>query len=138
MKVKEWLKVFKKAPGFNIKIEDKFIDNTGVFTKNDVMHLYGDRELYSVKKDGTCRNSQHVDTLILNISDIKECASYRTRKIRRQLSDYERGVYYGKYGEQRTYIEEEEGYCIGTREWEACTCGGDKSKCNFYKDIEND
>ena len=136
MKVKEWLSVFEKAPLFIIRVEDKL----RAFTKNDVMHLYGDYELYSVKKGGCCRNSQHIDTLILNISGDSKCASYQTRKIRRQLNDYERGVYYGRYGEQRTYIEEKEGYCMATRECDTCSCGGNRYKCDFYmrgKDDKN-
>ena len=30
------------------------------------------------------------------------------------------------------YIIENQSYCIGTKEREFCTCGGDKRKCNFY------
>ena len=27
-------------------------------------------------------------------------------------------------------------YCSGTKECDACSCGGDKTKCDFYPDIK--
>ena len=30
------------------------------------------------------------------------------------------------------YIENDEPYCMATRELESCNCDGDRSKCNFY------
>lgn len=29
----------------------------------------------------------------------------------------------------------EQGYCLATKECDACSCGGDKLKCNFYESI---
>jgi hypothetical protein len=26
-------------------------------------------------------------------------------------------------------------YCIGTKEWDQCSCGGDRSKCDFYEHV---
>ena len=60
------------------------------------------------------------------------CASYRVRKVRSYLNDYEQGVYFGRYGIRKEYIEKDEPYCMGTRELESCNCDGDRSKCNFY------
>ena len=60
------------------------------------------------------------------------CASYRVRKVKTHLSDYEQGVYFGHYGIRKEYIENDEPYCMGTRELESCNCGGDRSKCTFY------
>ena len=28
------------------------------------------------------------------------------------------------------------GYCWGTKDMEVCTCGGDKTKCDFYPDVK--
>ena len=60
------------------------------------------------------------------------CASYRVRKVKTHLSDYEQGVYFGRYGVRKEYIENDEPYCMATRELESCNCDGDRSKCNFY------
>ena len=60
------------------------------------------------------------------------CASYRVRKVKTHLSDYEQGVYFGRYGIRKEYIENDEPYCMATRELESCNCDGDRSKCNFY------
>lgn len=60
------------------------------------------------------------------------CPSYRTRIAKRRLSDYEQGVYFGYYGIRKEFVEEEHHYCLGTRECDACTCGGDKTKCDYY------
>ena len=64
------------------------------------------------------------------------CASYRVRKVKSYLNDYEQGVYFGRYGIRKEYIEKDEPYCIGTRELESCNCDGDRNKCNFYKYVD--
>ena len=64
------------------------------------------------------------------------CASYRVRKVKTHLSDYEQGVYFGRYGIRKEYIENDEHYCMATRELESCNCDGDRSKCNFYMNID--
>ena len=64
------------------------------------------------------------------------CASYRVRKVKTHLSDYEQGVYFGRYGIRREYIENDEPYCMATRELESCNCDGDRSKCNFYMNMD--
>lgn len=64
------------------------------------------------------------------------CASYRVRKVKTHLSDYEQGVYFGRYGIRKEYIENDEPYCMATRELESCNCDGDRSKCNFYMNMD--
>ena len=64
------------------------------------------------------------------------CASYRVRKVKTHLSDYEQGVYFGRYGVCNEYIEKDEPYCMATRELESCNCDGDRSKCNFYMNMD--
>lgn len=68
--------------------------------------------------------------------DENTCTSYRVRKVKTQLSDYEQGVYFGRYGVRKEYIENDEPYCMATRELEACNCDGDRSKCNFYMNMD--
>ena len=63
---------------------------------------------------------------------VKKCSSYRERIVKHSLSDYEKGYYYGKYGISKDYELVKQSYCIGTKEYETCTCDGDKSKCNFH------
>ena len=64
------------------------------------------------------------------------CASYRVRKVKTHLSDYEQGVYFGRYSVHNEYIENDEPYCMATRELESCNCDGDRSKCNFYMNMD--
>lgn len=88
---------------------------------------YGDFDLKRVEQvDDT-------DLLILYISKYKECDCYRTQKMRRYLTEYEKGFYTSLYGKTPVdYIVEDQPYCMGTKEREICTCGGDKRKCDFY------
>lgn len=71
-------------------------------------------------------------------ADENICASYKVRKVKTHLSDYEQDMYFGRYGVHNEYIEKDEPYCMGTREFDSCNCDGDRSKCNFYKDIDKD
>lgn len=123
MLVKDWLSVVGTA--LNIKVVD---GNTWAYgTKESVEENYGDFDLERVEQvDDT-------DLLILYVSKYKECDSYRTKGMRRYLTEYEKGFYASLYGRAPAdYIIENQSYCIGTKEREFCTCGGDKRKCNFY------
>jgi hypothetical protein len=47
------------------------------------------------------------------------------------------------YGEQQRYdlfagTVEAVGICHGTKDREMCTCGGDRTKCDFYEEIRNE
>lgn len=123
MLVKDWLKVVSAAP--NIKVVD---GNTWVYgTKESIEENYGDFDLKSVEQ------VDDADSLILYVSKYKECDSYRTKKVRRYLTEYEKGFYAALHGGTPVdYIVENQSYCLGTKECEFCTCGGDKRKCNFY------
>ena len=123
MLVKDWLSVVGTA--LNIKVVD---GNTWAYgTKEGVEENYGDFDLERVEQvDDT-------DLLILYVSKYKECDSYRTKETRRYLTEYEKGFYTSLYGRAPAdYIIENQSYCMGTKEREFCTCGGDKRKCNFY------
>ena len=66
--------------------------------------------------------------------DFEICNCYQTRKERHYLSDFERGVRVGQ-GKENVLAEDRiVAYCSGTRECEACKCGGDKTKCDFYEE----
>ena len=123
MLVKDWLSVV--IPASNIKVVD---GNTSAYgTKESIEENYGDFDLERVEQvDGT-------DLLVLYVSKYKKCDSYRTKKVRRYLTDYEKGFYTALHGRAPAdYIVENKSYCMGTKECEFCTCGGDKRKCDFY------
>ena len=123
MLVKDWLSVVGTA--LNIKVVD---GNTWAYgTKESVEENYGDFDLKSVEQvDDT-------DLLILYVSKYKKCDSYRTKKVRRYLTEYEKGFYAALHGGTPVdYIVENQSYCMGTKECECCICGGDKRKCDFY------
>ena len=123
MLVKDWLSVV--IPASNIKVVDGNLSAYG--TKESLEEDYGDFDLERVEQvDDT-------DLLILYVSKYKECDCYRTKKVRRYLTEYEKGFYSALYGKTPAdYTVENQSYCIGTKECECCTCGGDKRKCDFY------
>ena len=123
MLVKDWLSVV--IPASNIEVVD---GNTSAYgTKESLEEDYGDFDLKRVEQvDDT-------DLLILYISKYKKCDSYRTKKMKRYLTEYEKGFYAALHGRAPAdYIVEDQSYCLGTKECEFCTCGGDKRKCDFY------
>ena len=47
--------------------------------------------------------------------------------------EYEKGFYTSLYGRASAdYTVKNQSYCVGTKECECCTCGGDRRKCDFY------
>lgn len=123
MLVKDWLSVV--VPASNIQVVDG--NTTAYGTKESLEENYGDFDLERVEQvDDT-------DLLILYVSKYKECDSYRTKKVRRYLTEYEKGFYTALHGRAAVdYIVEDQSYCAGTKERECCTCGGDRRKCDFY------
>lgn len=123
MLVKDWLSVV--IPASNIKVAD---GNTSAYgTKESIEESYGDFDLERVEQvDDT-------DLLILYVSKYTRCDCYRTKKVRRYLTEYEKGFYASLYGRAPVdYVVENQSYCAGTKERECCACGGDRRKCNFY------
>ena len=123
MLVKDWLSIV--IPASNIKVIDG--NTTAYGTKESVEENYGDFDLKKVEQvDDT-------DLLVLYVSKYKECGCYRTKKMRRYLKKKKKGFYAALQGEAPVnYIVEDQSYCMGTKEREFCTCGGDKRKCDFY------
>ena len=117
MLVKDWLSVV--IPASNIKVVD---GNTWAYgTKESIEENYGDFDIKKVEQvDDT-------DLLVLFVSKYKKCDSYRTKKVRRYLTEYKEDSY-----SIVDYIVEDQPYCISTKECECCACGGDKRKCDFY------
>lgn len=123
MLVKDWLSVIKSDRAIRV-ITVKFA-MSGI--KSNIERDFGDFELESVEQDET------TGRLILHVSQFTKCDCYRTRIVKHYLSEYEKGYYAALHGGARVdFIDEEESYCIGTKERECCTCGGDKRKCDFY------
>nr|DAG58006.1 MAG TPA: hypothetical protein [Caudoviricetes sp.] len=83
MLVKDWLSVVSTAP--NIEVVNG--NTTAYGTKESIEENYGDYDLKEVEQvDDT-------DLLILYVSKYKKCDSYRTKKVRRYLTEYEKGFY---------------------------------------------
>ena len=123
MLVKDWLSVV--IPASNIEVID---GNTAAYgTKESIEEDYGDFDLERVEQ------VNDTDLLILYVSKYKECDCYRTRNVRRYLTEYEKGFYAALHdGVTVDYTVENQSYCVGTKECECCTCGGDRRKCDFY------
>ena len=123
MLVKDWLSVIESDSAIRV-ITVKFAISG---TKSSIERDFGDFELESVEQDET------TGRLILHVSQFTKCDCYRTRIVKHYLSEYEKGYYAALHGGSRVdFIDKEESYCIGTKECECCTCGGDKRKCDFY------
>ena len=117
MLVKDFVDVYQKGDGYlRVIIDDEEISGSSVYMRN----YYADYDIdnITVGKDGY---------IVLYISKYKKCDSYRTKKVRRYLTEYEEESY-----SIVDYIVEDQPYCMGTKECESCTCGGDKRKCDFY------
>lgn len=118
MLVKDWLGVVSKA--LNIKVVD---GNTWAYgTKESIEENYGDFELKEVE--------QVDDTNLLILYVSSKCPHYRVRTVKHYLSEYEKGYYAALHGGIHIeYTDEEEPYCLGTKNCEVCHCGGNKTKC---------
>lgn len=123
MLVKDFMNVYQKGDGFLKAV----IDGEEIFVLSTYMkNQYADYDIddITVGEDGY---------IILYISKYKKCDCYRTKKVRRYLTEYEKGFYAVLYGRAPAdYIVKDQPYCMGTKERECCTCGGDRRKCDFY------
>lgn len=129
MKVKNFVElVIGKIP--YMPIVDNSAEYADLTKKEDLVDKFGEYEVIKVKFI-----YNNISYIILHISNKNICTSYGVRKVKSYLNEYEQGVYFGRYGIRKKYIEKDEPYCMGTRELESCNCDGDKSKCNFYRDI---
>ena len=130
MKVKDFVElIIGKIP--YMPIVNNSAEYAGLTKKEDLVDKFGEYNVIKV-------DFKHDDMsyIVLHIGNKDICGSYRVRKVKTHLSDYEQGVYFGRYGVRKEYIEENRPYCMGTRELESCNCDGDRSKCNFYRCID--
>lgn len=132
MKVKDFVElVIGEIPYMPI------VDNSAKYAdltkKEDLVDKFGEYEVIKVEF-----KHNNMSYIVLHISNKDVCTSYRVRKVRSYLNDYEQGVYFGRYGIRKEYIEKDESYCMATRELESCNCDGDRSKCIFYKSADKD
>lgn len=119
MTVREFLKPFTGGSVFEFRGE--------LHPAHELTDVYGDFEV--VKVDATS-NVMHPQLVI----DEPTCDCYEVTKERHYLTEYEKGYYYGKRGERLDYITKEVPRCLGTAERETCSCGGYKSRCDFYNE----
>ena len=118
MLVKDFVDVYQKGNGFLSVIIDGGESKSGFSAYMRNYYAEYDIDNITVGEDGC---------IVLYISKYKKCDSYRTRKVRRYFTEYEEESY-----SIVDYIVEDQPYCMGTKECECCTCGGDKRKCDFY------
>lgn len=116
MKVKEFLKPFTDRSVFRLRGD--------LYTAQHLRDLFNDFEVVTADSD-------HIVTLVI---DEPTCDCYEVTKEFHYLTEYEKGCYHGRHGEDIRYATEEVPRCLGTKERETCTCGGYKSQCNFYKE----
>ena len=124
MLVKDFVDVYQKGNGFLSVIIDGGENKSGVSAY--MRNYYADYDIdnITIGEDGY---------IVLYISKYKECDCYRTRNVRRYLTEYEKGFYAALHdGVTVDYTVENQSYCVGTKERECCTCGGDRRKCDFY------
>lgn len=124
MKVRDFVDVYQKGDGYLRAVIDGGEIKSGFSSYMGNYYADYDIDNITIGEDGY---------IILHISKYKECDSYRTRKVRRYLTEYEKGFYAALHGGAPVdYIVENQSYCMGTKECEFCTCGGDRRKCDFY------
>lgn len=124
MLVRDFADVYQKGNGYFRVLIDGGEIKSGFSTYMGNYYADYDIDNITVGEDGY---------IVLHISKYKECESYRTKKVRRYLTEYEKGYYTALHGRAPgDYIVENQSYCMGTKECEFCTCGGDKRKCDFY------
>ena len=69
---------------------------------------------------------------------MNKCECYRIRTERRYFSDYDKGCAAAQGKLLPDYEDICEGICLGTKEVDYCSCGGDRSKCDFYESVRQE
>lgn len=124
MLVKDFADVYQKGDGYFRVVVDGGEAKSGFSAYMGNYYADYDIDNITVGEDGY---------IVLYISKYKECDCYKTQTVRHYLSEYEKGYYSALHGDVRVnYIDKEEACCMGTKECDCCTCGGDKRKCDFY------
>lgn len=105
---------------------NKLIVAYGVDTKDDLKNnsIYLDFEVFELEI------MPFFGDIILKVKK-PTCSSYRESFKEVKLTDFERGVYFGKYGKESTDVVKKVKVCrcIGVKTPVECNCGGDLSKC---------
>ena len=128
MKVQEFLEPFSNNSIFKIRGE--------LHSVHEIVDTYGDFEVVRVE---SLPDSPHFKLIV----DEATCDCYEITNEKHYLTEYEKGYYCEKRDEKLDYITKEVSRCLGTAEKETCTCGGYKSRCDFYKkefkeELDND
>lgn len=123
MLVKDFVEVIDKNIGY-LPIVDGSGRYADLMNKEKLLSKFEDYEIIAV-------SARDEDYLVLNISEKHPCEYYKTTRTERRPSDYERGVYFGRYGLEKETINEKWAYCTATKQCNLCYCGGDKKKCEL-------
>ena len=123
MLVKDFVEVIDKSIGY-LPIVDGSGCYADLMNKEKLLSKFEGYEVVSV-------SSRDEDYLVLNISEKHPCDYYKITRTERRLNDYERGVYFGRYGLEKETVNEKWAYCTATKECNLCYCDGDKKKCEL-------
>lgn len=66
---------------------------------------------------------------------MNKCDCYHTRTKTTYLDPASIAHITGKWPKNNGVIEKEVGECWGTKEREECSCGGDRTRCDFYPEV---
>ena len=130
MKVAEIANIFESDTVYDIILDGERVWKT--FISKELLETYGQ---YTVNYAAINFDGRGI---LLDIGNIIPCDCYKTRVVRKYLTEYERGLYAGLYNKEVTYINQEESYCLGTKECDICSCGGNRSKCDFYEKVREE
>lgn len=67
-----------------------------------------------------------------------KCDCYHVEKEARYLTDFEQGLRFAMTGKRIKKELVEVAHCWGTKECDECSCGGDRSKCDFYPEVRKE
>jgi len=69
---------------------------------------------------------------------MEKCGCYQVRAERRYFSDYDKGYAAAQGRLLPDHEDIYKGVYLATREIDRCSCGGDRAKCDFYKNARQE
>lgn len=69
---------------------------------------------------------------------MEKCGCYKIRTERHYFSDYDKGYAAAQGRQLPDYEDTYKGFCLGTKEVDRCSCGGDRAKCDFYENVRRE
>jgi len=69
---------------------------------------------------------------------MEKCGCYQVRAERHYFSDYDKGYAAAQGRKLPDYEDTYKGVCLGTKEVDRCSCGGDRAKCGFCENVRQE